>query len=214
MGSFNIVRRTADNASLKERLSCVPDGISGEQYRSHLGSDTVPTKGMVNRFYLMGIDPGIKGAVAIIDVRTSVPTLVSIFDMPTVEVKVGGKKRNRIDALSLAFTIDSYCLQLHHALVEEVGQVGTDADPFSMFVFGFATGVVNGILNACLIPNSMVKPNIWKMEIGVSSDKQTSIDKALRLFPEAKSYIYLKKHDGRAEALLLAWYLWKKLERK
>jgi crossover junction endodeoxyribonuclease RuvC len=162
----------------------------------------------------MGVDPGVSGAVAIIDIGLEVPKVVALFDMPTVTIKVGKKNRQRIDVLSLALKIDAFSPMLHAAIIEEVGQVGTDADPFSSFVFGFATGVVHGVLNTCMVPTQTVKPHIWKLSIGVSSDKSTSIAKAHRLFPESKEHITLKKHDGRAEALLLAWYGWKHLPRE
>jgi hypothetical protein len=38
-------------------------------------------------------------------------------------------------------------------------------------------------------------------------DKNASIVQALRLYPCAAEFLTLKKHDGRAEALLMAGYL-------
>ncbi len=170
--------------------------------------ENIPGLPALNRKpYIMGIDPGVTGAVAIIDYVTF--KLVTVFDFPTEK---NSKGRSRIDFLKTAFLIDAYASLTVVALIEEVGQVGTNADPFSAFVFGFATGGVHGVLSACLIPIALVKPQVWKMDMGLSSNKEDSVARAISLFPnEAPKYLKLKKHHGRAEAILLAWYARKHL---
>ena len=49
-----------------------------------------------------------------------------------------------------------------------------------------------------------VRPQVWKKALGVTSDKNTSLALARELFPEA--VLDLKKHHGKAEALLIAEY--------
>jgi hypothetical protein len=163
------------------------------------------------RPYIIGVDPGVKGAVAVYDAHAG--SLVRVFDMPTYDIKVKGNTRARIDFLSLALKIDAYSPMVAFALIEDVGQVGTNADPFSAFVFGFATGGVHGVLAACLIPIQKVKPSVWKAEMGLTANKAESIALAHKLVPESKSEIHLKKHDGRAEAVLLAAYAVRKLKK-
>ena len=51
-----------------------------------------------------------------------------------------------------------------------------------------------------------VHPATWKKHFKLTSDKELSRALATRLFPAAP--LHLKKHDGRAEALLLARWLW------
>lgn len=151
--------------------------------------------------YIMGIDPGLSGAIAIISSGKE-PDFIAVYDMPTI--KVGGK--NRIDLESLANLIQSYSQDLILSIVEEVGQIGTEADPFSSFVFGFATGVVHGTLEAFSVKIQTVKPSIWKSSLGLSSDKDKSIAKAIKFFPSAASKLTRKKDHDRAEALLLAYF--------
>jgi crossover junction endodeoxyribonuclease RuvC len=165
------------------------------------------------RPYVMGIDPGISGAISILDISLEFPRLVTVFDMPTVEISVKGKKRKRIDVLSLAFKVDAYAQLIRIAMVEKVGQVGTNADPFSSFVFGHAAGVIDGVLSTCLIPTHKVLPAVWKLSFGLSSDKNLSIEKAKHFLPESEQYLKFKKHDGRAEAILLGWYAYKNLRK-
>lgn len=170
----------------KKSISCSPDSV---------------LTASKSRPYFMGIDPGVKGAICIYDGVK----IVDCFDMPTVDITVKGKERKRLDILNLAFKIDAVAPLINFALIEDVGQVGTNADPFSSFVFGFATGAVHGVLTTCLIPVEKIKPSVWKAALGLSSDKDLSIEKAKRLIPDSSKYLTLKKHDGRAEAILLAF---------
>ncbi len=155
----------------------------------------------------MGIDPGIGGGIALYDYEKK--RLVNVYDFPTEKDRKG---RNRIDVLRTAFLLDSVASLVKVCLIEEVGfQTGKES-AHSQFVFGFATGEVHGILAACQIPTATVKPAIWKMEMGLTSSKTESIERAKELFPEdAPKYLTLKKHHGRAEAILLAWYAAKKM---
>lgn len=51
----------------------------------------------------------------------------------------------------------------------------------------------------------MVSPQRWKKDMGVDGDKDYSLKSARELWPEAG--LKLKKHHGRAEALLIAEWL-------
>ena len=79
----------------------------------------------------------------------------------------------------------------------------------SMFNFGQNFGFIQGVLKAYEIPFELVPPQKWKKEFSVTSDKNTSIEVAKRLFPgvNLKATEKCKKdHDGMAEALLMAEY--------
>jgi crossover junction endodeoxyribonuclease RuvC len=52
----------------------------------------------------------------------------------------------------------------------------------------------------------MVRPNIWKKAIGCPKDKDMARMLASRLLPQHSDNWPLKKHDGRAEAALIALY--------
>ena len=53
----------------------------------------------------------------------------------------------------------------------------------SMFNFGQNYGFIQGVLKAYNIPFELVPPAKWKKEFSVTSDKNTSIEVAKRLFP-------------------------------
>jgi hypothetical protein len=54
------------------------------------------------------------------------------------------------------------------------------------------------------LPLAFVTPAVWKASYGLSKDKHASLHKARLLYPTAE--LHLAKHDGRAEALLIARY--------
>ncbi|MFM6207166.1 hypothetical protein, partial [Planktothrix sp.] len=81
----------------------------------------------------------------------------------------------------------------------------------SMFSFGLGYGVWLGIVAALNVPIEFVTPQAWKKYYSLGPDKEASRVKALQLFPSQASELKLKKHHGRAEALLLAEYLRRKL---
>ncbi len=76
----------------------------------------------------------------------------------------------------------------------------------SAFNFGVGFGSVLSILQARHLSIELVTPVVWKRAMGLSKDKRASLDKARLLYPAAD--LSLAKHEGRAEALLLAhWAL-------
>lgn len=75
----------------------------------------------------------------------------------------------------------------------------------STFKFGMAFGGATALskrFNSTLV---MVTPQVWKKSLKLDSGKDLSLELAKELFQNAP--LTLKKHHGRAEALLIAeWY--------
>lgn len=69
-------------------------------------------------------------------------------------------------------------------------------------------GIIETLCCVHSVQMHMVTPQAWKKQLGANSDKQRSINLAERLFPKAKLLFprCTKKHDGVAEALLIAEY--------
>src|SRR5690606_22665708 len=74
----------------------------------------------------------------------------------------------------------------------------------SSFVFGVGFGSILSVLHTMQLPLELVTAAQWKRAPGLASDKHAALHKARLLFPSAD--LRLAKHDGRAEALLLAHY--------
>lgn len=157
---------------------------------------------------ILGIDPGFTGALAFIDPRNR--RILELHDMPLLKVEKSAFKksetRKNVDLGRLANICQSAQLSYGVALavVEDVhaypGQGTT-----SMFRFGFYSGAIHGVLAALGIRVVMQKPAVWKSAMGLSKDKALSIAKAKQLFPLDSKHFFLKGHDGRAEACLLAF---------
>jgi hypothetical protein len=52
----------------------------------------------------------------------------------------------------------------------------------------------------------LVRPRLWKDKLGLSSDKNESLEMAREVYPDAEELLRRQKDDGRAEALLLVEY--------
>ena len=84
----------------------------------------------------------------------------------------------------------------------------------SMFNFGKGFGWILGTLEAYSVPYELIRPQKWKKEFSVTSDKNTSIEVCKRLFPHVSllpTERCKKDNDGMAEALLLAEYARRKM---
>ncbi len=87
----------------------------------------------------------------------------------------------------------------------------------STFKFGINYGKLLGILRVYEIDTQLVSPQKWKKAMGVTKDKQPSINKAKELFPNVSllpTPRCTKDHDGMAEALLIAEYGRRQYENK
>ena len=144
--------------------------------------------------YLIGIDPGVSGAVAILNSRGH---LLDVFDAPTVEMKVGKALKRRISpeilvSLLLPFTDAS-------AWVEQVSaRPGQGVS--SMFAFGESYGLVKGVLT------NTATSNAWKKELQLNAGKDASRAKAAQMWPQKAGEFSRVKDDGKAEAALIAEY--------
>jgi crossover junction endodeoxyribonuclease RuvC len=74
------------------------------------------------------------------------------------------------------------------------------------FAFGRGFGIIETALAAADLPFSCVRPQVWKKRLGVTADKDQARQRATQLLPRGASLWPLKKHDGRAEAALIALY--------
>jgi hypothetical protein len=140
----------------------------------------------------IGIDPGKTGAIAVMDADDM---SVRVYDMPgTIEEK--------------------------RAILSEIGSVRCAwiEKPFFPRMIGIKNAVTiaqaYGEMKACLffagVPTNEVPPAAWKKHFGLSTDKDASRAYASSVFPDQSHLWARKKDDGRAEAVLIAYYGWRK----
>lgn len=156
--------------------------------------------GDVRGRYVLGVDPGFQGALAIYDPDGG--GIISCIDMPLQ--KLGKDERKLIDATAMADWVGLYAPGVRVALVEDVcAHPGQNVS--AMFRFGFGAGIIQGILAAHKVPIRMLTPVVWKTVLNLGHDKAKSIALAKKLFPNDVSLFAKPKDDGRAEAALLAY---------
>lgn len=153
----------------------------------------------------MGIDPGFSGALCVVDV--SLRKILDMTDMPMTETKsiLGPRPRSEIDVVKLTSFLRRWTNQGVKAVIERVNsspQMGV----VSAFRFGEGFGLVCGALVMSGFPIKFAHPSVWKRSMNLSSDKNLSILAAKEEFLADHDLFRLKRHDGRAEAALLALY--------
>lgn len=149
---------------------------------------------------ILGIDPGAGGALALIETSQNTLTLI---DMPIVEVKRGPRIVRQVSAPLIAEALRPYLIT--HAFIEKVGAMPGQGVS-SMFAFGRAAGVLEGVLAGLQIPMTLVTPQEWQKHMRVVGGKDGARARAAQLFPKYADQFSRKKDDGRADAALLAEY--------
>jgi len=154
--------------------------------------------------YVLGVDPGLGGALAFLHPGGE---LVRVFDMPVMPNGKGKAKiKNQVNAAALLQMIHSVGIPLIEmvAWMEMVSSMPKDAQSIA-FSLGDSVGSVRGVLAAVGIPLTLVRAMEWKRHFDLLKlDKDFARTKAQQLYPTAP--LELKKHGGRADAILIARY--------
>lgn len=150
------------------------------------------------RHLIVGVDPGFTGAIAVFD-RVE-EELVGVYDMPVAKDKNGKVK---LSLSGLGHLIGRFGAHAELVIIEDVGSMPGQGVS-STFRFGFAAGAVAGALAAHHVPIHFVKPAVWKLALGLTKNKKESLAMAMKEFENFQHAFRLQKHDGRAEAALLA----------
>lgn len=146
---------------------------------------------------IIGIDPGLGGALALLYNND-----LEIYDMPTIQ---DGTKR-RVDHAQLAVILDTWAKhQGITCVIEKVASMPGNGHA-GAFTFGRAAGVVIGAVAANFIPIVEVPPQVWKRKTQTPTDKDGARLRASEIFPRYAGQWARIKDDGRAEAALIAYY--------
>jgi crossover junction endodeoxyribonuclease RuvC len=145
---------------------------------------------------LIGIDPGCSGAVVVLDGER---VLASDL-MPTFK----NGKSSRVNGAALASFLRQFIGA--HAYLEAVHAMPKQGVT-SVFTFGHAAGVVEGLLQGIGIPYTLVPPQTWKKRAGlIGQDKDAARSRAIQLWPEWRALDLKGKGQALADAALIARY--------
>lgn len=176
---------------------------------------------MKNGKLYIGIDPGLTGAIA----RIADGEPARVFDL------IGSKGMLDFDSLNIAMLEAFRAGALYESITVVIENVHAmpGQGVVSMFGFGRTMGRIEGVLEGYRVGFNpfvvYVDPREWKKEFALllprrqkGDPKVSKAEKesrrremktkarltAIELFPELASQLNLVKHDGRAEALLMA----------
>jgi len=143
------------------------------------------------RSNILAIDPGVNGAFAVLGRQGE---FVDMGELP--------RFAKLLNSAELAVIVGMHKPKL--AVIEKVASMPGQGVA-STFTFGCAYGVCIGVASGLDVPVSFVTPGRWKTHFRlIGKPKDASRELAIRLYPGASRSLGLKKHVGRADALLLA----------
>jgi len=146
--------------------------------------------------FILGIDPGLKGGLALIDDTGSIRYIG--------QTQVAGKE---IVVRRFVELITGYSVPVM-AVMEKVHSMPRQSSQ-STFRFGEGYGKIKGILETLNTRYELVHPQTWKKEIlhGTDKSKQAAIEWVNRVYPGVDLRQGKKvPSDGIADALCLAEY--------
>jgi hypothetical protein len=142
---------------------------------------------------ILACDPGLSGAFF---------WRGDVADMPTY----AKDKRRCIDERGVFALVEDYrdagAVRL---VIEDVHGAPGQSAP-AAFNFGYGVGIIIGAAIAAGLELERVAPQVWKRALKVPADKRASRARASELLPAFSHLWPLAKHDGRAEAAMLALY--------
>ena len=153
----------------------------------------------------IGIDPGAKGAMAMIYVDPDGREEVDIHPWDD-----DGFVTWIIGIRAVAKAGKEHIV----AAVEKVG-ARPGQGVTSMFNFGKSAGYIEGVLSALGIPYQLIPPATWKREFSlIGKDKRASVEVCRKLFPDVdlkRTERCKTESDGKAESLLICEWARRKM---
>lgn len=148
---------------------------------------------------IIGIDPGCSGAIV---VMMTDGTYVAHMEMPTF--KVGAS--SRVNSAAIAAFLREGNRVYTHAFIERVGSMPGQGVA-SMFTFGHAAGLVEGVVAGAGIPFTLITPQAWKKWTGlIGKDKDAARSRAIQLYPNLRVLDQKGRGQAVADAILIARY--------
>ena len=159
---------------------------------------------------IIGIDPGINGAICFFKNGT----VIDLLDMPTMSV--GKKNKSQVNGSQIFNEVKKVTLNENKkevlAVIEQVSAMPGQGVT-SMFNFGQSFGVLKGVFSAMQIPMDFVTPVKWKKFFNlINTNKDSSGTKAIEIFPYISSKLSRKKDANKADAILIASFYYQNMK--
>ena len=154
--------------------------------------------------FLIGIDPGISGAICFMENNK----IIEVIDMPSMAE--GKKNKKQVNGSQVFNEITKHIknkeLNEIKVVIEHVSAMPGQGVT-SMFNFGQSFGILKGICSAMNLSMYFVRPVKWKKHFNlINSSKDASRTKAIEIFPYFSKNLSKKKDANKADAILIASY--------
>jgi len=149
---------------------------------------------------IIGIDPGLSGAIAILEENR----ILSVFEMPVMAE--GKKNKRQLNSSQLVNIIKENIKNIDETVVvvEQVNAMPGQGVT-SMFNFGQSFGAIKGICAALSLPIFFVRPSKWKKHFElINASKDSSRTKVIEMYPKLSDQLTKKKDVNKADAILIA----------
>ena len=149
---------------------------------------------------IIGIDPGLSGAIAVLDNNK----VLKIYDMPVMAE--GKKNKRQLNSAQLVNIIKENIENREeiNVVVEQVNAMPGQGVT-SMFNFGQTFGAIKGVCAALNLPIFFIRPSKWKKYFElINSSKDSSRTKAIEMYPSLVNQLSKKKDVNKSDAILIA----------
>jgi crossover junction endodeoxyribonuclease RuvC len=149
---------------------------------------------------IIGIDPGLAGAIAILEENK----VIEMFDMPVMSD--GKKNKRQLNSAFLVKLIKDNIKDMEKTVivVEQVNAMPGQGVT-SMFNFGQTFGAIKGICAALGLPIFFVRPAKWKKHFElINASKDASRTKVIEMYPSLSDKLSKKKDVNKSDAILIA----------
>ena len=148
---------------------------------------------------IIGIDPGLSGAIAVLDDLK----IFDLFDMPIMPE--GKKNKNQLNSAQLVNIIKRHIhTNSTFVIVEQVSAMPGQGVT-SMFNFGQTFGAIKGISATLKLPIFFVRPSKWKKHFElINASKDSSRTRAIEMYPKLSNQLSKKKDVNKSDAILIA----------
>ena len=149
---------------------------------------------------IIGIDPGLSGAIAILEDNK----VLNIFDMPVMAE--GKKNKRQLNSAQLVNIIRGNTVPEDEVvvIVEQVNAMPGQGVT-SMFNFGQTFGTIKGVCAALNLPIFFVRPSKWKKYFElINASKDSSRTKVIEMYPSLSNQLSKKKDVNKSDAILIA----------
>ena len=149
---------------------------------------------------IIGIDPGLSGAIAILENNK----VVGIYDMPVMAE--GKKNKRQLNSAQLVNIIkDNINTKEEITVVVEQVNAMPGQGVTSMFNFGQTFGAIKGVCAALNLSIFFVRPSKWKRHFElINSSKDSSRTKVIEMYPSLSRQLSKKKDVNKSDAILIA----------